>query len=127
MTSEAPKVQGRERRVTPRYDVRPFEVQYSNGEHFLFAHIENISELGIFLRSDEPLPIGTRLELSFMGAGGAPLRLDGEVVWVNAVRPLGPNPNPGMGVRFVSYSPEQREAVVAFVRRVAYLRGHLPN
>ena len=106
----------------------------TSGEHFLFASIANVSEMGIFVRSDAPLPVGTPVSLRFPGGEGerglpAPLELDGIVVWVNPLRLGAPGPNPGMGVRFEALRPEQRERLVALVRTVAYLgdQRHLSN
>jgi len=48
-------------------------------------------------------------------------------MWVNPLRPDGENLTPGMGVRFVSLTPEERERVVAIVRTVAYLSGDATN
>lgn len=111
-----------ERRLHPRYAVTSMRVDYSDGENFLFAPIANISEMGIFIRSPEPMPVGTRLALAFALEGGVErLSLEGEVTWVNPSRPADPQSVSGMGVRFVSLSPEQREAIVDLVRAVAYL------
>jgi type IV pilus assembly protein PilZ len=97
-------------------------VDWASGENFLFSYITNISEMGIFIRSDDPPEVGTELRLRFAGHDGAPLELDGQVVWINPVRPHGDNPNPGMGVRFSDLTPQQREEVVRLVRTVAYLQ-----
>lgn len=113
---------GIERRRHERYDTS-ISVDYSSGETFLFSYIQNISEMGIFIRCDAPLPIGTVLELRFAPDGQEPIELAGEVTWVNPYRPFGENLNPGMGVRFDDLSPEMRERVVALVRTVAYLRA----
>jgi type IV pilus assembly protein PilZ len=114
-----------DRRQHRRYQVC-LSVDYSDGDHFLFAYIENISEMGIFIRTDNPLPVGTELTLRFRLKGADLLELDGEVTWVNPVRPGGENLNPGMGVRFLDLSPDQREQVVDAVRTVAYLQQQSP-
>jgi type IV pilus assembly protein PilZ len=44
------------------------------------------------------------------------------VQWINPVRPLGENLNPGMGIRFLSLKPEERERIVEAVRTIAYVR-----
>jgi type IV pilus assembly protein PilZ len=113
---------GLERRLHERFDTS-ISVDYSSGETFLFSYIQNISEMGIFIRSDEPLPIGSVLELRFAPDGQEPIELAGEVTWVNPYRPFGDNLNPGMGVRFQQLTPEMRERIVALVRTVAYLRA----
>jgi type IV pilus assembly protein PilZ len=112
---------GIERRLHERFETS-ISVDYSSGDTFLFSYIQNISEMGIFIRSDEPLPIGTVLELRFAPDGQEAIELAGEVTWVNPYRPFGDNLNPGMGVRFQYLSPEMRERIVALVRTVAYLR-----
>ncbi len=112
---------GIERRLHERFDTA-ISVDYSSGETFLFSYIQNISEMGIFIRSDEPFPIGTVLELRFAPDGQEPIELAGEVTWVNPYRPFGDNLNPGMGVRFQDLSAEMRERIVSLVRTVAYLR-----
>lgn len=113
---------GPERRSYERFDTW-LHVDVTTGETFLFAYITNISEMGIFIRSESPMPIGTELRLRFSTEDGAPvLELDGMVVWINPMRANGDNPNPGMGVRFAELTPDQRERVVGLVRTVAYLQ-----
>jgi len=112
----------RERRSSERYDVT-WSVDCETEETFLYAAITNISELGIFVRTTEPLPIGTSLTLRFASPNcDAPFVLRGTVQWINAVRPLRDNPNPGMGVRFVEITPADRERLVDTIRTIAYLR-----
>lgn len=115
-----------DRRRHRRYDAS-ISVDFSDGDNFLFAYIENISEMGIFIRTEDPLPVGTELSLRFGPNGDEPLELEGEVMWVNPLKPLGDNPNPGMGVKFRNLSPDQRERVVEVVRTVAYLQNDQPN
>jgi type IV pilus assembly protein PilZ len=113
---------GIERRRYERFDTS-IAVDYASGDTFLFSYIQNISEMGIFIRSDTPLPVGTKLELRFTPDGQTPLELAGEVTWINPYRPFGDNLNPGMGVRFRELSADLREKIVELVRTVAYLRG----
>jgi type IV pilus assembly protein PilZ len=113
--------EGAERREHQRFDAS-IAVDYASGDTFLFAYLTNISEMGIFIRTEKPLTVGTRLRLRFHVDDSDPLVLDGEVTWINPFRPNGENINPGMGLRFIQLSPERREQVVALVRTVAYLR-----
>lgn len=110
-----------DRRRHERYDTS-ISVDYWSGETFLFSYITNISEMGIFIASRDPLAVGTMLNLRFMSPVGSLLELEGEVVWINPVRMDGDNVNPGMGIRFTKLTPEQRERVVDLVKTVAYLR-----
>lgn len=114
-----------EKRRFARHETSQVTVDYRSTENFLFSYIQNISEMGIFIRTDDPLPLGTELELRFGGDlvnGGGSLELRGVVTWTNPVRAAGENLNPGMGVRFSELTATQREAVVGLVRTVAYLQ-----
>ncbi len=112
---------GSERRVHDRFDVT-WAVDCVASDTFLYASIANISEMGIFVRSEEPLALGTRINLAFAPPGHEPFRLVGEVAWINPMRANGDNPNPGMGVRFIDLTPESRERLVEVVRTIAYVR-----
>ncbi len=110
-----------ERRRHRRFDTS-FAVDYSSGDNFLFAYLQNISEMGIFIRTDTPMEVGTELRLRFaVDDQEDPLLVDGEVIWINPYRESGDNINPGMGVRFKRLTPELREQIVELVRTVAYL------
>ena len=93
-------------------------------ETFLYAAITNISELGIFIRTTEPLPVGAELTLRFAPqAAGETFVMTGQVQWINEVQTFGENINPGMGVMFTNLTPDDRERLVAAIRTIAYLRG----
>jgi len=109
------------RRSHDRFDVE-WAVDCIADDTFLYASIANISAMGIFVKTIEPLAIGTRLMLTFEPPGYEPFKLQGEVAWINALREDGDNPNPGMGVRFVDLRPEDRERLVEVIRTIAYVR-----
>jgi type IV pilus assembly protein PilZ len=111
----------KERRAHERFETS-ISVDYGSGDTFLFASLQNISAMGIFIRTEHPAAIGTGLDLRFHVDDGEPLVLKGVVTWINPMRSHGDNPNPGMGVKFTDLTPERREQVVALVRTVAYLR-----
>lgn len=112
------KGKSEERRGARRFSVRDLKIDLQSDESFLFAYVENISELGIFVAMDKPLPVGTKLTLKFPARGDVgPMTLGGVVRWINP--PTGRHP--GMGIAFEPLSAAQREKVVALVRAVAYL------
>lgn len=117
-----------ERRSERRHEV-VWAVDCETEDTFLYAAITNISELGIFVRTEQPLPVGTHLRLRFETpasepAGGSALAFSvrGTVQWVNEQSPLAESPNPGMGIRFIGLSADDRERLVEVVRTIAYLR-----
>ena len=112
---------GANRREHDRVDVA-WTVDCVADDTFLFASIANISQMGIFVRTEEPLAIGTPLVLSFAPPGHEPFKLEGAVAWVNKVREGSDNPNPGMGVRFLGLTLDHRERLVEVIRTIAYVR-----
>lgn len=110
-----------ERRSFDRFDVE-WSVDCVADDTFLYASIANISAMGIFVKTTEPQAVGARLVLSFSPPGYKPFKLEGQVAWINRVRPDGDNPNPGMGVRFINLRPDERERLVEVIRTIAYVR-----
>ena len=119
--SKPPPDSARDRRSFDRIPVA-WDVDCTTEDTFLYASIANISAMGIFIRTEKPLTIGTEVELAFHPPGHEPFRLRGQVAWINPLRANGDNPNPGMGVRFVALSPDDRERLVDVVHAIAYLR-----
>jgi type IV pilus assembly protein PilZ len=110
------------RRQHDRIDVS-WDVDCETEDTFLYASIRNVSELGIFVLTREPLDIGTRVMLRFSPPDtDDPFDLQGTVQWVNPVRVLSENRNPGMGILFVDITPDDRERLVSMVRTIAYVR-----
>lgn len=111
------------RRSAERIDVT-WSVDCETEDTFLYANITNISEMGIFVRTQEPLEVGTRLTLKFSPPNAREAFVaTGQVQWVNPVRMLADNPNPGMGIRFVNLTDEEREHLVEMVHTIAYIRS----
>ncbi|MEZ4371680.1 MAG: TIGR02266 family protein [Polyangiaceae bacterium] len=113
------------RRSADRIDVT-WSVDCTTDDTFLYAAITNISALGIFVRTHQPLEVGTALTLRFAPPDAdEPFVVDGVVQWINPVRPLAMSPNPGMGIQFVNLTAEQRERLVDVVHTIAYVRESL--
>ncbi len=113
---------GSDRRASGRFPV-VWSVDCETEDTFLYAEITNISELGIFVRTLEPLAVGTELTLRFSPTNvrTGEFVLDGTVQWINPPRPG--CPNPGMGVHFRQLSPDDRERIVEVIRTISYLPG----
>ena len=105
------------------------EVDLTDPENFLFAYIQDRETTGIFVRTTNPELPGTRLNVRLVsGARASTLEVDGLVTWVNPYRP-GDNDNlsPGMAVRFLDLSKEQRTQLFALIKCIAYLDDDSPN
>ncbi|GAC1352147.1 MAG: hypothetical protein NVS3B20_19420 [Polyangiales bacterium] len=108
-------------RANERVEVT-WAVDCKSDDTFLYAYITNVSSMGLFVRTERPLAVGTRLHLCFSPNGGRPFELEGEVAWLNPHRETN-NVNPGMGIRFLALSADDRERLVEAIRTIAYVRG----
>lgn len=110
-----------DRRAETRWPV-DFDVDYRIEGTYLFASIVDISALGIFVCTENPLSQGTLLHLRFkppVELGTlltASFELDGEVVWVS--HEVG---HTGMGVRFLNVDMGMHQRLLELVRAIAYL------
>lgn len=126
-TDAPPSPPSLERRISERVDVT-WSVDCETEDTFLYAAITNISALGIFVRTSQPLEIGTRVTLRFAPPRApAPFVLTGVVQWVNPVKVLAENRNPGMGIRFVDLTAQDRERLVDAIHTIAYVREAQSN
>ncbi len=82
---------------------------------FISEYSANISPGGLFLRTQEPQPPGTVLDLEFrLGDGYELIRGRGEVIWVRAEDEGTARPA-GMGIRFLELSEGSRELIYRIV------------
>jgi len=77
-----------------------------NIDQFIERYAIDVSRGGIFIRTREPLAVGTVLRFDFQLQDGAPLMTgEGTVVWIREHDPTRTGVTPGMGVRFDKLSP----------------------
>src|SRR5256885_16777666 len=78
----------------------------SNLEQFIERYSVDVSRGGIFIRTKQPLVVGTQLRFEFQLTDTTPLiGGEGMVVWVREHDPNRTGQSPGMGVRFDKLSP----------------------
>jgi uncharacterized protein (TIGR02266 family) len=78
-------------------------------DHFIARYGADVSPGGIFIRTRDPLGVGTSLRFEFSLADGQPLLVgSGTVVWVREPDQTRAGVVPGMGVRFDKLSPESQ-------------------
>lgn len=90
------------------------EVVVYGDRTFCIGSIRNLSERGVSIETDRPLPMRTRVELQ-LPLLDAQVHVHGEVRWS---RPAGgPNP-PGMGICFADLHEDEQAALRAFLERL---------
>lgn len=86
---------------------------FASVEQFISEYVTNISRTGVFIRSDAPLPVGTRVGLRFTVILDELETVEGIGEVVRSV-PAGGVDAPGMGVVFT----ELTQASQALVERI---------
>jgi type IV pilus assembly protein PilZ len=113
----------KDKRQHPRIPIE-LKVEYKRLNTFFADYTKNISRGGTFIKTPKALNVGTEFIFSLTVPGlGGPLRLRGRVMWVirdgedppaEAEEPY----EPGMGIRFIYESDEQKHAVLGQVERL---------
>jgi type IV pilus assembly protein PilZ len=112
-----------ERRRESRAHIE-LKVEYKRLNTFFYDYTKNISKGGTFIRTEKPLEIGTIFLFKLMIPNQSdPLALRGEVRWVvKEGEPLPPQVaaghEPGMGIKFVYDTPDQRRALERVVEKM---------
>jgi hypothetical protein len=108
------------RRVHPRYAIS-LSVEIYTGTDALPARAKNLSQGGVGVALDAPVPVGTKVGLSmFLVEDGiedertAPLNLQGEVVWCTAEQ----GSEYLAGVQFAQPGPDAIQRIQVFLRRL---------
>jgi len=93
-------------------------VEYQRINRFFYDYTRNISMGGTFIKTSKPLEVGTQFLFKLMiPTLREPLVLRGEVRWIlhEGEKRIGEGPDgadePGMGIRFIYDSDDQRAAV----------------
>ena len=102
----------RERRTGPRVRVAiPVMCRYESVIDFVQTQSANISETGMFIETDSPAPVGSKIEFNFtLGDGFTLLSGTAEVM-----RAIQGGPVNGMGVRFLDLDAANRALIARIV------------
>jgi type IV pilus assembly protein PilZ len=104
-----------ERRHSPRTDLL-VRVNYQTVDALFSEFARNINEGGMFIETEDPQPVGTRVELEFKLPGSEdPLKVTGLVVRSDVV---GPEGSQGMGIEFESLAETERDHINLIVRKL---------
>ena len=83
-------------------------VEFASVEEFIAEYVANISRTGAFVRSSDPLPVGTKVALRFTVVLDELESIEGIGQVVRVVPAGGPEPS-GMGVVFTELSRYSRD------------------
>ncbi len=99
------------------------EVNLTTKHNFFTGHSQNISEGGLFLATDESLPVGTPIDLTIHLPEQIPIEAPGEVRWLqNNKQFSSPGLSPGVGVAFTGLNKGDQRVLEQFIKLRAPLR-----
>ncbi|MBT3222604.1 MAG: TIGR02266 family protein [Proteobacteria bacterium] len=102
-----------EKRTSERISAR-VQVEYKTLDDFLEDYCSNLSMGGMFIETNQPLPINTRFRLRFHVPGRQPaVDTEAIVMWVNDKGSL----KKGMGVAFDELAANDKQAVEEWLRQ----------
>ncbi len=102
--------QGAENRITSRIKFQIL-MDYSDHESILFDFCNDLSTGGVFIETITPLPVGTKVNISFtLPPHNQPFKSKALVRWIRTTRESSDKPA-GMGVLFVGQSDEERKTL----------------
>ena len=97
--------------VERRHDTRrTINHEFASVDQFINEYVTNISRSGVFIKSEDPLPIGTRVNLRFSVILEELEIIEGLGEVVRRVEP-GDGAAPGMGVVFVEMTQVSKELI----------------
>jgi uncharacterized protein (TIGR02266 family) len=102
------------RRREPRIVVNR---EFKSVEEFISEYVSNISRSGAFIKTDDPLPIGTRVQLRFTVLLDEIETIEGEGEVVRIVPADAQGNKSGMGVVFTSLSAYSKQLIERLITR----------
>ena len=99
------------------------EIYYHDEEKVYRGYVDDLSEGGLFIKSEKPLPIGSNLDIVFtLPDKSSFIETKGEVVrTVEKLIQYNTDVVKGMGIRFSNITQEMRDAIADYV----WTLGHL--
>jgi len=117
----------RDQREHARHDVE-IRVDWSTGRMFVSDQTTNVSESGVFLRSETGLKPDSDVEMVLWLPGRPPIRVTGRVVWSQDARAMPTGIMPGGGLRFTEMHSADRAMLREYLGELASgarpARGH---
>ncbi len=101
-----------DRRIHKRYVLR-VKVDLRGPNGFTSGETENLSRGGLFVATNAPHPMGSRIQLMLRLLHAPPMELTGVVRWI---RPSGAGGPAGMGIQLEGMTAAQEGLIESFIK-----------
>ncbi len=105
---------GENKRTNPRFKGKNLRIILKDDKNFRGERLKDISLGGVFIRMDDPLPVGSEIKIILdpkLGLGE--FSLPAKVIWMNRDDE---NKDKGMGVRFTEMPSKVEEKLKKFFK-----------
>ncbi|MBN2343590.1 MAG: TIGR02266 family protein [Deltaproteobacteria bacterium] len=107
-----------DRRNHPRAPIE-LKVEYRRLNTFFADYTRNISRGGTFIKTENPLTIGTEFIFKLkVPSLKEPITLNGKVKWVVNTKDATEDSPPGMGIKFIYQNQDERNLIESKVERL---------
>lgn len=116
-----------DRRTDKRHSVK-LAIRFRDRRNLKGEFIRDISYGGVFVSTQYPMPVGTKVHLTLEGPQAQIVSIDGEVVWSSLdLTPVSDPNNPagdlrpkGMGIRFSKKDRKIYQAMHDFIDKISH-------
>ncbi len=102
----------------PRFEVEIW-VDFSTLDITMSTSVLNLSQGGVFIKSDRPLPLDTEVALVLRLPGGSPVHATGRVVWNHDLTKDTPHGLGGSGIQFLDIPDADRALLEDYLHILA--------
>lgn len=109
------EIPGKNRRKDTRFNVQ-IQVDYQTKELFTSNYTMNISKGGLFIQTNDPLPISSEIHLELnLPQSEVTMEVTGRVVWTFGMVKGSSQIAPGMGIKFINFSRENKKQLEDYI------------
>jgi len=109
----------RDRRKDPRFDVN-IKVDYSTKGMFVSNYVTNLSKGGVFIQTDDPLPLQSQINLTFtLPEFNIKIEAKGKVTWTYDIKKGTSTIVPGMGIKFTDLATKHKTLIEDYISKLS--------
>jgi uncharacterized protein (TIGR02266 family) len=98
-----------------RYSV-DLRVDCSTRDAFVSNRVTNLSRGGLFIKSDQPLPVATEVDLTLTLPGAeSPVKACGRVIWNYDIQKGSSHVIRGMGIKLLDLRSDERQRLEEYI------------
>jgi type IV pilus assembly protein PilZ len=110
---------GDDRRKDSRFNVN-IKVDYSTQGMFVSNYVTNLSKGGVFIQTDDPLPLQSQINLTFtLPEFNIKIEAKGKVTWTYDIKKGTSTIIPGMGIRFTDLTAKHKALIGDYISKLS--------